>query len=76
MMLKELREDLHSVKKTSQKTKDTLIEVKNNSQGNNSRLVEAENKINDLEHMEAKNNQSEQQGEKRFQKIEDTISSS
>ena len=59
MMLKELREDRHSVKKTSQKTKDTLIEVKNNSQGNNSRVDKAENQI-DLEHKEAKKQPSEQ----------------
>ena len=39
--------------------KDTLIEIKNNLQGNNSRVNEAENQINDLEHKEAKNIQSE-----------------
>ena len=49
--------------------KDTLIEIKNNLQGNNSRVEEAENRINDLEHKEAKNNQSEQQEEKRIQKM-------
>ena len=48
--------------------KDTLIEIKNNLQGNNSRTDEAENQINDLEHKEAKNNQSEWQEEKRVQK--------
>ena len=42
--------------------KNTLIEIKNNLQGNNSRV---ENQINDLEHKEAKNNQSEQQEDKR-----------
>ena len=40
--------------------KDTLIEIKNNLQGNN-RVDEAENQINDLEHKEAENNQSEQE---------------
>ena len=45
--------------------KDTLIEIKNNLWGNNSRVDEAENQINDLEHKEPKNNQSEQQ-EKRI----------
>ena len=39
--------------------KDTLIEIKNNLQGNNSGINEAKNQINDLEHKEAKNNQSE-----------------
>ena len=38
--------------------KDTLIGIKNNLQGNNSRVDEAKNQINDLEHKEAKNNQS------------------
>ena len=59
-MLKELNEDLSSIKKIQSETKDTLIEIKNNLQGNNSRTDEAENQINDLEHREAKNNQSEQ----------------
>ena len=39
--------------------KDTLIEIKNKSQGNNSKVDEAKNRINDLKHKEAKNNQSE-----------------
>ena len=55
--------------------KDTLIEIKNNLQGNKSRVDEAENQINDLECKEAKNNQSEEQEEKRIQKIEDSVSS-
>ena len=41
-MLKELREDINSIKKTQSETKDTLIEIKNNLQGNNSRVDEAE----------------------------------
>ena len=53
--------------------KDTLTEIKNNLQGNNSRVDAAENQINDLEHKEAKNNQSEQ--EKRIQKNEGNTSS-
>ena len=48
--------------------KNTLIKIKNNLQENNSRMNEAEDQINDFEHKEAKNNQSEQQGEKRIQK--------
>ena len=40
----------------------------NNLQGNNRRVDEAENQINDLEHKEAKNNQSELQEEIRIQK--------
>ena len=55
--------------------KDSLIEIKNNLQGNNSRVDEAENQINDLEHKEAKNNQSEKQEEKRTPKNEDSINS-
>ena len=57
--LKELNEDLNTIKKIQSETKDTLTEIKNNSQGNNSRVNEAENQINDLEYKEAKNNQSE-----------------
>ena len=63
-MLKELSEDLSSIKKIQSEMKHTLIEM-NNFQGNNSRVDEAENQINDLEHKEAKSNQSEQ--EKRIQ---------
>ena len=49
--------------------------MKNNLQRNKSRVKKANNQITDLEHKEAKNNQSEQQEEKRIQKNEDSISS-
>ena len=39
--------------------KDTLIEIKTNLEGNNSGADEVKNQINDFEHKEAKNNQSE-----------------
>ena len=54
--------------------KYALVEIKNNSQGINSRVDETENQINDLEHKEPKNNQSEQE-EKRIQRNEDSINS-
>ena len=50
-MLKELCDDLSSIKKTQSETKETL---KNNLQGDNSRVDEAKNQINDLAHKEAK----------------------
>ena len=53
-MLKELSEDLRSIKKIHSEMKGTLIEIKNNFQGNNSRMDEAKNQLNDLEHKEAK----------------------
>ena len=56
-MLKGLSDDLNSVKQIQSEMKDTLIEIKNNVQGNNRRVNKAKNQINDLEHMEAKNNQ-------------------
>ena len=59
-MLKELSEDLNHIKMIQSERKDTLIKIKNNLQGNYNRVDEAEAKINDLEHKEAKNNQSEQ----------------
>ena len=59
-MLKEISEDLSNIKKTQLEMKDILLEIKNNLQGNNSSVVEAENQINNLEHKEAKSNQSEQ----------------
>ena len=64
-MLKERSEDLNSIKRIHSGMKDSQIEIKNNLQGNNNRLDEATNQINDLEHKEAKNSQSEQQEEKK-----------
>ena len=55
-MLKELSEDVNSIKKIQSEMKDILMEIKNDLQGNNSRVDEAKNQINDLEHKEAKNN--------------------
>ena len=67
-MLKELSEDLSSIKNVQSEMKDALIEIKNKLQRNNSTVDEAKNQINDLEHNELKNNQSEQQEEKRILK--------
>ena len=53
-MLKELSEDLTSIKKIQSETKYSLIEIKNNLQGNNSRVDKAKNQINDLEYKEKK----------------------
>ena len=60
-MLKELSEDLNSIKNIHSKMKDALIEIKNNLQGNNSTVEETKNQINDMEHKGVKNNQSEQE---------------
>ena len=67
-ILKELSEDLNSIKKIQSAMKDTLTEIKNDLQGINSRVNEAENQANDLEHWETKNNQSKQE-EKSIQKM-------
>ena len=74
-MLKEISEYLNTIKKIQSEMKDTLIKIENNLQGNNSRVDEAKNQINDVEHQEAKNNQSEQQEEKGVQKNEDSVRS-
>ena len=66
-MLKELNEELNSIKKIQSEMKDTLIKIKNNLQGN-SRVDEAKNQINDMDYEEPTNNQSEQEEEKRIQK--------
>ena len=42
-MLKELSEDLNSIKKIQSETKDTLIEIKNNLQRNNNTVDHAKN---------------------------------
>ena len=49
--------------------------MKNSLQGNSVRVNEAKNQISDMEHKEAKNNQSEQQEEKRIRKNKDSVSS-
>ena len=54
---------METIKKNQSEMKYIPSESKNNLQGINSRMNEAENQINDLEHMEAKKNQSEQQEE-------------
>ena len=48
-MLKELSEDLNSLKKVQSEMKDTLTKTKNNLQRNNSSGGEAEIQINDME---------------------------
>ena len=53
-MLKELSEDINSIKKIQSEIKYILIEIKNNLQRNNNRVDEADNQVNDLEHKEAK----------------------
>ena len=73
-MVKEVSEDLNSIKMIQSEIKDTLIEIKKNLQGTNSGVHEAKNQINDLEHKEAKNNQAEQEEEK-IKKNEDSVSS-
>ena len=67
-MLKELSEDLNSIKKFQSEMKDTLVEMKNNLQGNNSRMDEAEYQINDLEHKEAKQTKKQKQSEQQQEK--------
>ena len=53
-ILKELSEDLNSIKNIQSKMKDTLIEIKTNLEGNNSGADEVKNQISVLEHKEAK----------------------
>ena len=65
-MLKELIGYFNSIKQTRAEMKFTLSKIKNNLQAMNSGVDEAENQINDLEHKEAKSNQSKQE-EKRIQ---------
>ena len=56
---KNLSEDLTSIKKIQSEMKDTLIEIKNKLQGLKGRVDEIENQTSNLEHKEAKPNQSE-----------------
>ena len=44
-MLKELSEDISSIKNIQSEMKNTLIEMKNNLQGNNNKADRAENQI-------------------------------
>ena len=67
-ILKELSEDLSSIKKIQSKMKDPQIKIKNNLQGINSTVGKAENQISNLEHKEAKttnqNSKKKQESEK------------
>ena len=64
-MLKELSEDLSSKNMIWSEMEDTLAVIKNHLQGNNNRMNEADKQIDDLQHKEAKSNQSQQE-EKRI----------
>ena len=68
-MLKELSGDLSRMKNIQSETKDTLIEIKDNLQGNNSRVDKAKNKINDLEHKEATNQNNKKKKESKKMRI-------
>ena len=69
-MLKEFIEYSDNIK---EEMKVTLSEIKENLQGTNSKGKEAEIQINDWEHKEEINIQTEQNEETRIQKNEDGI---
>ena len=68
-MLKELSEDLNSIRNNRSEMKDTLMETKNNLQRINSRVDGGKNQSAMLEHEETENNQLEQEEEKGIQKM-------
>ena len=65
-VLKELSEDLSSIKKTQSEMKDTLIEIKKNLQGNNSRMMKPRIISMTWKIRKQKNNDTEQEEEKRI----------
>ena len=68
-MLRELSEDLSSIKKIQSEIKDTLIEIKTNLQGNN-RADEEDNQISDLEQKETnKSSNNKKKKESRKMKV-------
>ena len=67
-MLKELSEDINSIKKIKSEMKITITEKKNTLKEINSRLDEAEDPISDLKDKMEENIQSEQQKEKKNKK--------
>ena len=72
-MLKELSEDLSSIKKTQSETKDTLVKIKNNLQRNNSRLVKQ--RIKSMIWNRRKQKATKQKKKKELKKNEDSIRS-
>ena len=63
-VLKELSEDLNSIKNFQSETKETLPEIKNNFAWKKNRVDEDKIQINDMGHKEAeKNNQNNKQKE-------------
>ena len=67
-MLKELSEDLNSIKKIQSEMKDALIEIMNNLLGSNSRMNKSKNQINDLDHKEAQISNQNNKRKKRIKK--------
>ena len=65
-MLKELIEDLNSIKKIQSEIKDTVIEIKNNLQGKFTEQTKPKNQINDLEHEETKTTNQNKKKKKKF----------
>ena len=63
-MLQELIGYFNNIRKTQEEMKFTLSEIKKKLQGTNSGVDKTKNQINDLEHKETKNNQSEQEEKK------------
>ena len=74
-IFQELTTYFNSIKKTQAEMKVTLSEIKKHLQETNIEGDEAENQINDLEHKEEKNIQSEQQEEKIIKKNEGRLRS-
>ena len=68
-VLKELSEDLNSIKKIQSEMKDILIEVKNSLQGNNSRVHEAKNQTNDMEQRKKKTTNQNNKKKKESKKM-------
>ena len=68
-MLKELSEDIGSIKKIQSERKDSLIEIKNNLQGNNNRMDEAKNRINNWDIRKQNTTTQENKKEKESKKL-------
>ena len=68
-MLKELSEDLNSIKNIHSEMKDTLIEKMQQFTGNDNRVDEVKNQINELEHKEEKTTNQSNKKKKESKKV-------
>ena len=68
-----MKQDIETMNKNQEETKNTISEMKNKLEGIKSRQEKAKDKISKLENKVGKNSQAEQLNEKRLKKNKDSL---